>query len=274
MKIVNKFIAAVFLLASIAAGAQTAAVPLYIDKNQTLLGFHANAVNYSSADLSHSGVTLPPLLSTPVNSTFTSGSGSCATATYFYRVTALDARGETQPSTETSLAVTGPTAAVNVNWGAVANATGGYNIYGRTTGAEQLIGHVAQGTTTFLDTCTVTPSGALPTVNTTGQTVLTAIVNLSGVRALTFSEQCTQVANAWITSYAEDGTTVINSYELATSIPSTWQQIFVATELAPNATAGTLQSVVRLPQRAAAFALQNTTSTSGTCSSRLMTSFN
>lgn len=101
-------------------------------------------------------------LATPVNATHTSGAGTLTTATYFYRVTAVNAQGqETAASVETSLGITGP-AGVNVNWGTVAGAVS-YNIYGRTTGAEQKIGSVAAPTTTFLDGGSVTPAGAFPT---------------------------------------------------------------------------------------------------------------
>ncbi len=55
---------------------------------------------------------------------------------------------------------------VYVNWVAVTGAVG-YKVYGRTTGAELLLGTVLN-TTAFLDDGTVTPSGALPTSNTTG----------------------------------------------------------------------------------------------------------
>lgn len=55
---------------------------------------------------------------------------------------------------------------VYVNWGSVSGAVG-YKVYGRTTGAELLLGTVLN-TTTFLDDGTVTPSGSLPASNTTG----------------------------------------------------------------------------------------------------------
>lgn len=102
---------------------------------------------------------------TPVNAAFTSGAGTLATATYYYRVSALNALGETLASTETSLAITGP-AGVNVNWAGVPGATG-YKIYGRSTGAELFIAQVGQ-VHTYLDSGSITPSGALPGSDTTG----------------------------------------------------------------------------------------------------------
>ncbi len=105
-------------------------------------------------------------LATPVNAAFTQGAGTLVTGTYYYRVVAKKANGTTTlASTETSLAITGP-AGVNVAWGAVSGATG-YDIYGRTTGAEQLLASVG-AVTTWLDNGSLTPSGALPAANTTG----------------------------------------------------------------------------------------------------------
>lgn len=109
-------------------------------------------------------VAMPAALTTPVNATFTPGAGTLPTGTYYYRVSAVNSIGETLASAETSLAITGP-AGVNVNWGAVAGATG-YKVYGRTTGAELLLAQTAS-VTTWLDSGSNTPAGALPGSNTT-----------------------------------------------------------------------------------------------------------
>lgn len=137
------------------------------------IGFDDKTVLLNGADtprvyngLSLSSMTITAL-ATPVNATFTPGTGTLGTATYYYRVSAINANGETLASTETSLAITGP-AGVNVNWGAITGATG-YKVYGRTTGAEQLIATVGQ-VTTYLDDGSITPSGALPGSNTTAVT--------------------------------------------------------------------------------------------------------
>lgn len=141
-------------------------------------------LNGADAPQIFNGVSLTPMtitaVATPVNATFTPGSGTLGTATYFYRVSAINANGETLASAETSLAITGP-AGVNVNWTAVTGATG-YRIYGRTTGAEQFIGAVGSSTTTFLDNGSITPSGALPGANTTAVNgaLLIDVVNFKG----------------------------------------------------------------------------------------------
>lgn len=107
-------------------------------------------------------------MTTPVNGTFTpnTGGGTLAAGTYFYRISAIGATGETLASTEASATTTGSTGSVTLNWGVVSGAIG-YNIYGRSTGAEQKLTTVwGGGITTFLDTNAFTPSGALPGANT------------------------------------------------------------------------------------------------------------
>lgn len=102
----------------------------------------------------------------PTNETHTPGAGTLATGTYYYRVSAVTTTpaGETVPSTETSLAVTGPVG-INVNWTQIPGATG-YKVYGRATGAELLIAQVGK-VGTYLDTGALTPSGAMPATNST-----------------------------------------------------------------------------------------------------------
>ena len=106
-------------------------------------------------------------LSTPVNATFTAGSGTLTeAATHYYRVSAFNGWGQTLASTETFKVVTS-TGGINVNWAAVSGAHG-YKIYGRTTSAELLMATVyGEQTTTWLDDGSVTPAGALPSANTT-----------------------------------------------------------------------------------------------------------
>lgn len=122
----------------------------------------SNAAGETGASNELSIVTVQ--VQTPVNAAFTTGAGTLAPATYYYRVVALNAVGMTLASIETSH-VLGATGGVNVNWGATSGATG-YKIYGRTTGAELLMATVG-AVTTWLDDGSITPSGALPSENTT-----------------------------------------------------------------------------------------------------------
>jgi len=110
---------------------------------------------------------LPPVQSTATTST---SGGTLPTASlYRYYVTAINALGETTVSNEQSVTTgAGSTNSNTVNWVTVAGATG-FRIYrtaaGGATGSELFL--VAVGlVTTYIDTGSLTPSGALPTTNT------------------------------------------------------------------------------------------------------------
>jgi hypothetical protein len=127
-------------------------------------------------------------LTTPTNATFTATSGTLNDGTYDYRVTALDAAGETLASPETSLAVSAGAGAngVVVNWGTVVGATS-YKVYGRSTGAELYMATVTAPNTTWTDTGAVTPSGALPVLGSSG--------NISTVSTVTARDLTTTAAS-------------------------------------------------------------------------------
>jgi len=97
-------------------------------------------------------------------STATTGGRIAASTTNTYQVSALYPWGESAPSAPVSV-TTGSSTATNENtisWtlptGAIAS-----KVYGRTSGSELFIAQVAAGTSTYTDTGSVTPSGALPT---------------------------------------------------------------------------------------------------------------
>ncbi len=167
-------------------------------------------------------------LAVPVNATFTSGAGTLTTATYFYRVSALNATGETLASAETSLAITGP-AGVNVNWGAVTGATG-YRIYGRSTGAELFLAEVG-AVTTWLDGGSLTPAGALPTNLTAGTRTLDS--NAFGAKHFGISTATNTVhlatTDLWMPPY-DSGPLILTPSEgfvIRATVPATgvWQAI-------------------------------------------------
>lgn len=103
------------------------------------------------------------LLAAPVTTggtTATTG-GTLPAGTHSYRVTAVNANGESSPSPARAIATTGATSTATVTWGAVSGATA-YRVYGRTAGSEGLLGEVAAGTTTFTDTGAAAVGRALP----------------------------------------------------------------------------------------------------------------
>jgi hypothetical protein len=114
-------------------------------------------------------------LTTPVNSTFSATTGTLNDGTYCYRVAGVDVTANyTLASTETCLAVSGGAGSngVIITWGKVTGAVS-YRIYGRSTGAELYMATVSAPTLTWTDDGSVTPSGALPTSNTSGKIVST-----------------------------------------------------------------------------------------------------
>lgn len=91
--------------------------------------------------------------------------GALPAATYYYKVTALTAAGETTASNEQSQVTTGTTSSNTVNWGAVANATG-YRIYrGTAAGAENTYYQVG-AVTSFVDTGSAGTAATPPTTST------------------------------------------------------------------------------------------------------------
>lgn len=112
-----------------------------------------------------SSITFPYLATPSPTATATATGGSLASGTHSYRMTALNEIGETMPSTAVAVAVTGATSQITLTWSAVSTATS-YAIYGRTSGSEQLLATASAGATTWTDTGSGTPSGALPTAST------------------------------------------------------------------------------------------------------------
>ena len=109
----------------------------------------------------------PPVQNTPT----TTGTGGTLGAGLLYRyyVTAINANGETTVSNEQSVTTGGGSTNKNtVNWVTVSGATG-FKIYrtaaGGASGTELLLTTVGL-VTSFDDTGALTPSGALPTMNT------------------------------------------------------------------------------------------------------------
>jgi hypothetical protein len=124
---------------------------------------------------------IPPTITSITNA----AGGSLGGQNYNYKVTATNADGESLPSERfvKSVASTGQT--LTVSWNAVPNATG-YKVFRAIEGSnEQYVGSTAS--TSFADDGSVTPSGALPTENTsaiptgtTGTKTIKAICRASG----------------------------------------------------------------------------------------------
>jgi hypothetical protein len=103
-------------------------------------------------------------LGTPVNGVHVvnAAGGTLGVGTYYYRVAAYNsATGEiSTASAETSVVVSSGVAnRIQVNWGAVTGPVTHYMIFGRTTGAEQLLYTITSNFLAVFDDGTVTPSG-------------------------------------------------------------------------------------------------------------------
>lgn len=112
--------------------------------------------------------TNPPIVA-PVqtaSSTATTG-GTLAAGTYYYKITALNAYGETIGSNEVSQATTGATSTNTLNWGAVAGATG-YRIYRGTVAGGENVYYTVGAVSTYADTNAASTAGSPPAINTTG----------------------------------------------------------------------------------------------------------
>lgn len=108
------------------------------------------------------GATLSaPVLGAP--STAATG-GTLAAATYYYKVTALNANGETISSNEVSQATTGATSTVSLTWGSVIGATA-YRVYRGTTAAGENVYFAPGNVTSFTDTGGASTAGTVPSTN-------------------------------------------------------------------------------------------------------------
>ncbi|HEV2709144.1 MAG TPA: hypothetical protein VGU67_02925 [Edaphobacter sp.] len=134
-------------------------VPNVVQIDNTPAGYSAEIVAGSSAGLVAPGTVTP----TPS----TTG-GTLAAGNYFYKVTALNAAGETTGSAEASTTTTGSTGSVALAWAAVSGATS-YRVYrGTAAGAESVF--YTTGTNSYTDTNAASTAGTVPTTNTTPST--------------------------------------------------------------------------------------------------------
>lgn len=116
---------------------------------------------------SSAGPLIPPTYNP---ATLNGSGGTLAAATYWYRFTAVSAAGEGLPSGEASVTTSGSTSQVTWTGTAPIGATS-IKVYGRTNGAELLMATVAVTggqAWTWTDTGAITPAGALPTVDASG----------------------------------------------------------------------------------------------------------
>ncbi len=108
----------------------------------------------------------------------------------------------------------------------------------------------------------------------------TNVVRVGAATKLTLFVNCSQVVNVSVNVYTADDQSsstpnwsLYGTYALVTGAAAGAQQIYVATELAPNTTSGTVATNFRLPQLALSFSETNTTATPGTCTDRVIVGY-
>ena len=113
-----------------------------------------------------------------------------------------------------------------------------------------------------------------------GATTNTSIIRLGDATKMTVFASCTQNFDLVMNVYTADDQgqsnpnfTFYNSYVIATNMSSGGQQAYLATELAPTVTSGTLVAPVRLPQLAVSFFEKNQVATAGTCTERVIVGY-
>lgn len=107
------------------------------------------------------------IIAAPAAPTLTASAsgGTLSAATYSYKVSAINAIGETLASAATtSVVAAGTTNSIAISWTAVSGATS-YKVYGRTGSAELFIAAVSE--TSYTDTGAITPAGAPPSTAAT-----------------------------------------------------------------------------------------------------------
>ncbi|AZS10389.1 major tail protein [Arthrobacter phage Supakev] len=98
----------------------------------------------------------------------TATTGGTLNGTYFWRITAINANGETLGSNEITTTTTAATSTQTMTWAAVAGATG-YKVYrGTFSGGQDKLVTTLGAVTTYTDTGAAGTAGAVPTTNTTG----------------------------------------------------------------------------------------------------------
>jgi hypothetical protein len=108
----------------------------------------------------------------------------------------------------------------------------------------------------------------------------TNVVRTGAATKMTLFVNCAQVVNVSVNVYTADDQggsspnwTLYGTYSVVTSLAAGPQQVYIATELAPNSTSGTVATNFRLPQLALSFFETNTTATAGTCTDRLIVGY-
>lgn len=182
------------------------------------------AANYQTALLQNgawsainvNGIPAPGTI-TPTPSTT---GGTLAAGTYYYKVTALNAQGETVGSSEATATTTGSTGSVALAWTAITGATS-YKVYrGSSSGGENV--YYTTTTNSYTDTGSTGVSASVPTVNTTGG----GIIAISAVTAKSDGQTITVALNKTDANYPS-----VAGYQVAINLANPTALAALATPL-------------------------------------------
>lgn len=134
-------------------------------------GYTLGSGGFGVSTTVNGGLNMSPLVAPTLQLIRTTAGGAFAAGTYFWKVTALNAAGETAGSNE----ITGsPTLnqKAEIQWSASPGSTG-YGIYrGMLSGNETLCTTVSSGAVFYSDTGTACPGAVVPTTNTAGGIIM------------------------------------------------------------------------------------------------------
>jgi hypothetical protein len=100
--------------------------------------------------------------------TTSSSGGTLAAGTYFWKITAINASGETVGSNEVTATTTGATSSQPLSWVAITGSTG-FKVYrGTVAGAENVLVTTLGLVTSYTDTGSAGTAGTVPSVGSTG----------------------------------------------------------------------------------------------------------
>lgn len=140
-------------------------------------------ITFLQNELQIPATALPYPLGSPAAPALVAGTGgSLPSETVYVKITLVSQYGESTPSTQSSVSVTGPTGQVTVTGPAAAQNITGWNVYAASaTGAEVLQNAtpIAIGTTSYAINTLTTGTASPPATDTTGSPWITYAFNAS-----------------------------------------------------------------------------------------------
>ena len=185
-------------LTSWTCSGQNAARTIYVDAlaavtpDTMILDRGHNLAGVTVAIRSYLDALLPMQVQAPVLTPSGTG-GTLAAGTYFYKITATNAAGESIAGVEASTTVSGTTSSIALSWTAVTGATG-YRIYrGTAAGGESV--YYTSSTASYTDTNAASTAGTPPA--TTGSLIASCTIPSTAGGLSTDANGCLTPDGVW-----------------------------------------------------------------------------